>query len=399
MSFNESNPEWTCPACREICTCDVCTKKRGEVYVSLRRPKVKDENVEPVINKAKTNNPKKVHVRHVSSSEPEYEGVYDGPTGWAGSSADEAEFPASGTKNGAVIRIPNPFPPTRIVGVPGSHWGNVYSLTGEKVGTACVGEGNKSVKFICTLPAVVVASAVPPRRQRVFVGRIQSCWGRDMVKNSKKRVLEDEDTGMAKRLSRQENTDKQRVVFRKRFYIGDPEVFLRRVVRKRRKQDGVSTGGTTSEAGQTERAKFAYSLSPLTSLPSDSEDERGETKGKSGTTLDDRLQLNLGLESRSDKVEVKAAQAKTKKREARKDKRAGVNSSVGKQDGVPQPENKAVKDGYKVEMKEQKKAEEERKKGEERGSSTSFSPDSLGDNDVARAILLSFSACSMPVNA
>jgi hypothetical protein len=383
-----------------MCSCDLCTKKRGEVYVSLRR--VKDETVEPVVTRAKTINPKKVHVR-LSSSEPEYDQGYDDHHTWAISSADEAEFPASGAKAGAAIHVPNPFPPTPILGVPGSHWGYVYSLSGEKFGTACVGEGNKSVKVTCTLPAVVVAAVVPPRRKRVFIGRVQSCWGKDMVKNSKIRVLEDEDAGVAKRLSRQENTDKQqRVVFRKRFYIGEPEVLLRRVVRKRQKADGVSTGGTTSEAGQTERARFAYSLSPLSSLsslPSDSEDEAGGTKDKAGATLGDGLQLNLGLESQSDKVEVKAAQAKTKKQEARQDKGAGANSSVGKQDGVPQPESKAVKDGYKVEMKEQTKAEEEQKKAEERGSSTSFSPDSLGDNDVARAILLSFSACCMPVNA
>jgi len=54
-----------------------------------------------------------------------------------------------------------------------------------------------------------------------------------------------------------------------------------------------------------------------------------------------------------------------------------------------------------VELEERKKAEkggEEQKHGARVGSG-SFSPDSLGDNDVARAILLSFSACSMPVNA
>ena len=383
-----------------MCTCDVCTRKRGEVYVSLRR--VKDETVEPVITRAKTTNAKKVYVK-LSSSEPEDEEGYDDHNAWAFGSADEAEFPASGARGGAAIHVPNPFPPTPILGDPGSHWGYVYSLSGEKFGTACVGEGNKSVKVTCTLPAVVVAPVIPPRRKRVFIGRMQSCWGKDMVKNSKIQVLEDEDAGVAKRLSRGENTDKQqRVVFKKRFYIGEPEVLLRRVVRKRQKEDGVSTGGATSEAGQTERTRFAYSLSPLSSLsslPSDSEDEGGGTKDKTGTTLGNGPEPKLGRESQFDKVEVKAAQAKTKKREARKDKRAGVNSSVGKQDGVPQPENKAVKDGYKVEMKEQKKAEEERKKGEERGSSTSFSPDSLGDNDVARAILLSFSACSMPVNA
>lgn len=394
----------------------MCTKKRGEVYVSLRVPRVTDETVEPVITRTKTMNPKKVQERRLTSSEPEYEEGYEDHNAWGGS-ADEAEFPASDAKDGAVIREQKPFPPTLIVGDPGSHWGYVYSLSGEKFGTACVGEGNKSVKVTCTLPAlptlptlptlpaVVVASAVPPLRKRVFVGRMQSSWGKDMVKNSKIRVLEDEDIGEPKRLSRQENTNKQRrVVFRKRFYIGDPEVLLKRVVRKRRKEDGGSTGGTTSETGQTERARFAYSLSPLSSLsslPSDSEGEGGGTKDKAGTTLDDGS--NLGLESQFDKVEVKAAQAKTKKQEASQDKGAGANSSLGKQDGVPQPENKAVKDGYKVEMKERTKAEAdgkgERQKGKERGSSASFSPDSLGDNDVARAILLSFSACSMPVNA
>ncbi len=406
MPFNESEPDWTCPACHNSCSCDYCTKRRGEVYISLRVPKIKSDTSEQVVTRgSKKVKANKVQVRHRSSSEPEFEVEGNGPTGWSSSSEDEVELPAPDDNQVQVIRVPKPLPPTHIVGIPGSYWGNVYSLTGEKVGTAMVGEGNQTVMLDCSLSTLLPASAVAPLRKRVFAGRRQPCWGNEIMKTSKIRVLEEEDAGTVKRLSRRENTDKQRrVTVTKRVYMGDPELFLKRVVipTKQEKEDGVNTAGAVSDAGQTERTSFAYSLSPLSSLSSlsGSEPEEDKTKNKVGATLDDGLQLDLGLEPK-----VEETNAKTKKLKASRDKRAvsndnvDIGDSLGKQDGV-QLENNAVKDGHRVGMEEWKaeKDGEEQKHGA-RLRSGSFSPDSLGDNDVARAILLSFSACSMPVNA
>jgi hypothetical protein len=407
LPFNESEPDWTCPACHNSCSCDYCTKRRGEVYISLRVPKIKRDTSEQVVTrrfkKVKAN---KIQVRHRPSSEPEIQVEGNGPTGWTSSSEDEVELPASGENQVQVIRVPKPLPPTHIVGIPGSYWGNVYSLTGEKIGTAMVGEGNETVTLDCSISALLPPPAVAPPQKRVFAGRRQPCWGNEIMKTSKIRVLEEEDAGTVKRLSRRENTDKQRrVTVTKRVYIGDPELFLKRVVipTKQEKEDVVSAAGAVSDTGQAERTSFAYSLSPLSSLSSlsDSEPEKDKTKKKVGATLDDGLQLDLGLEPK-----VEETNAKTKKREASRHKRAvsnddaDIGNSLGKQDGV-QLENNAVKDGHRVELEEKKGVEkdgEEQKHGSRVGSG-SFSPDSLGDNDVARAILLSFSACSMPVNA
>lgn len=406
MSFDENKTDWTCPVCLNSCTCDYCTKKRGEVYISLRRSNVKSDTSEKVVTREVAKiQADEVQVRHQSSSEPEFEVEGNGPTGWSSSSEEEVELPVSGDNQVQVIRVPKPLPPTRIVGIPGSYWGNVYSLTGEKVGTARVGEDTQTVTLDWELSALLEsASPVAPPQKRVFAGCMQPCWGTEIMKTSKIRVLEEEDAGTVKRLSRRENTDQQRrVTVTKRVYIGDPALFLKRVVipTTQVKEDGVSTADAVTDAGQAERTSFAYSLSPLSSLSSlsDHEPEKNEPKKKVG---DRGLQLDLGLEPK-----VEETNAKTKKRKTRRGKRAvsnddvDIGNSLGKQDGV-QLENNAVKDGHKVEMEERTKAEkdgEERKHGA-RARSASFSPDSLGDNDVARAILLSFSACSMPaVNA
>ncbi|KAF8344948.1 hypothetical protein F5887DRAFT_824769, partial [Amanita rubescens] len=142
LPFNESEPDWTCPACHNSCSCDYCTKRRGEVYISLRVPKIKRDTSEQVVTRGE----------------------------------DEVELPAS-ENQAQVIRVPKPLPPTHIVGIPGSYWGNVYSLTGEKIGTAMVAEGNQAVTLDCSISALLPAPAVAPLRKRVFAGRMQPCWG------------------------------------------------------------------------------------------------------------------------------------------------------------------------------------------------------------------------------
>jgi len=120
MEFDPTAKNFSCPACQGNCTCDVCTVKRGEVYVPIRR------------------------ARGTASGRGKARG------------------------RGAASR-PS-LPPLRqtVVGPTTTYWATVYGFSGEKLATAFIGDdGNDQV---------VVARPVERPRTRVFVGDIQPSW-------------------------------------------------------------------------------------------------------------------------------------------------------------------------------------------------------------------------------
>ncbi|KAK2459593.1 hypothetical protein APHAL10511_008403 [Amanita phalloides] len=275
LPFNASDPVWTCPACLNFCTCDQCTKKRGEVYVPLRpRAKVADGQTLSAVTRSTRISVKKARRSVWSSSEPENEdsdhGGGDAVCTNAQNSAASPTKPSGKAEQGTIIRVVKPFPPTPITGIPGSHWATVYTLTGEPIATASVGDENRNIKVTCSLDTLMRASGVVRRRKRVFIGHLQPTWGKEMMKCSKIRVLEDGDSGTVKRLSRKTKEGLPHVSVMQRRYIGDPEMLLRRVVTPapQVKADGVKGNASPD----LERAKFVRSLSPLSSLSSLSSD-------------------------------------------------------------------------------------------------------------------------------
>ncbi|KAF8884111.1 hypothetical protein BD779DRAFT_1801748 [Infundibulicybe gibba] len=128
--FEEGRTNFNCPACEGTCTCDQCTRKRGEVYVSRKKVGAAGEQV-----------PKQ---QPIPMREP--------------------------NKRVSVSTRPSPSPLPQITG-PVTYWAAIYSITGEKVGTAFVGEdGNDDVVLAQPLKA-------PPPTKRVFIGRVEPSWG------------------------------------------------------------------------------------------------------------------------------------------------------------------------------------------------------------------------------
>ncbi|KAF8629776.1 hypothetical protein AX15_003280 [Amanita polypyramis BW_CC] len=452
LPFDEHKRDWVCPACQDFCTCDAHTRQRGEVYVSLRPARYRDSG-EQITTRSKREKSKKARRSVWSSSDRDEDENDELDAKDEVSKRDFVQRAPAGSKQHSItrgqettIRVEKPFPPTPIVGTPGSYWAAVYALTGERVGMGFVGEGNRNVRTSCSLTTLMFASGMVPRKKRVFVGRLQPCWGKEM-KTSKIRVLEDEADRAVGRLTRTEGVkDGQRLSVKKRVYIGKPEVFLKRVVmpRRRAKEDGNFTSGAASDDVPSERTKFAYSLSPLSilsSLPSDSGaggDKHGASRpGHVGNavlpegqpTTGTGLLLGLRLELKPSDVTVGkvTGMVESRKPKACQDNRDissngnldqdggvggggnddcngnGNGSGFGKYDGVPPAKNNAVKDGQErereVETLAEANGEERIEKDGDRMRSASFSADTLDDSDVARAILLSLSVCGMPVNA
>lgn len=448
MPFGQNNYKWVCPACRNSCSCDVCTRKRGEVYVSLRAPRRTNNVGEQVVTRGKNSRSKKGRRDVWSSSEHTNED--DDVAGWSSDEDDNAERTASSgakkssvtTKQALATRVAKPLPPTPIVGAPGTHWGAVYALTGERMGAAYVGEGNRSVKISISLATLMRTSGVVHRKRRVFAGGMQPCWGKVMMKTTRIRVLEDVGDTTVQRLRSEKGVEGRRVVVKKMVYIGDPGVFLKRIVtpQRRAKEEEYYTSDVVLDSGHQ---AARHNLSPLSSLSSLSDVEGAKTgidlaAGHANNDVlraDDDMkpetgfQFVLGLELKSSEdSECKVAETKIEQRGACQDVNdAGVDeklaqdtgvvcrddgridecdhnsNGLNKQDGMPSLKDDVGKEELKVEKEGATRAEVD-SNGKKRGGgdkmrSASFSRDSLEDDDVARAILLSLSACNRPANA
>ncbi|KIL65239.1 hypothetical protein M378DRAFT_162173 [Amanita muscaria Koide BX008] len=276
--FDANMRGWVCPCCQNACRCDLCTKKRGETYISTR--------TWGPLSKIKTKDAKDVQATRSKRDEPkrnpflsEEEGDFDlaNDTDEDEKSEDEPTAPVPQTsKRQITLRAEKPFPPTEIVGTPGSHWAAVYSLTGERVTTAIVGEGNRTVTVSCSVEALLLTAGISRRKKRLFIGRVQPCWGHDIVHKSKVRQLQEgsEDVTV-KRLIRDGGEKKKNPRFEKRVYIGNPEVFLE-LGKRNKKEKGKHRADhdvVVPDEDSTNLRFSAYSLSPLSSLSSLPESE------------------------------------------------------------------------------------------------------------------------------
>ncbi|KAF8629781.1 hypothetical protein AX17_005560 [Amanita inopinata Kibby_2008] len=366
MPFDQKLPNFMCPACQNTCTCDICTKKRGEVYVSLRpRVSAQEAGKEVTVMKPRKRKSKLRWSQLDASSSgdaPVSEEDEDGE-GESDYAKPIRKKPSPVRRVAAVTRPVAPFPPTPIVGVPGSHWGAVYALTGERITTACVGSQNQNVVVSCSLATLMLASGLKRRSKRVFIGHMQPFWGSGMVA----RYLDDEDERAVRKMKRDGKGQKKQGG--RRLYIGDREMLFKRVVVKP-KCDGCGDG---RQKDFEEGLPFALSpLSSLSSLP-DTEDEGVAVGGDVGPDC------GMGLGLRTEAL-------------------AGENDGGGGDGGDPddvKARGQGRTDG--PEMAEGQGGKM-KTKGERRRSA-SFSPDSLEDRDVTRAIVLGLAACGVSVHA
>ncbi|KAG5638214.1 hypothetical protein H0H81_001215 [Sphagnurus paluster] len=142
LAHDPSNPDFTCPVCKNYCTCDVCTTKRGEVYVRVRHHKAKGEpstipSKRKKFGKKTPQNPERPHL--------------------------------AGKTNLVAPSFVMPAGPT-------TYWATMYALNGDRLGPALVGnDGNEEV--------VVLQSSGRPnhtrnhKRKRIFIGEVQDIWG------------------------------------------------------------------------------------------------------------------------------------------------------------------------------------------------------------------------------
>lgn len=148
ITFDSSCSTFECPACQNVCNCSVCSRKRGEIYYGER-------------------------------------------TGGLPNAKAKA-------RKAALLPL-DPGVPIPVPAQANTYWATVYGLSGEKVGTAFVGEdGNDRVVVARPVQAQSAMRAERvrvSRRARVFVGRVQEAWGLGMWRV---RDLEAVDTGKGK---------------------------------------------------------------------------------------------------------------------------------------------------------------------------------------------------------
>jgi len=283
--YDPARITFTCPSCQKTCTCDICTRKRGGVYIGprshLKRVQKPLQSSVPLSrsDRVKTK-PKKVPQLLTSSL----------PRTHARSSL------------GGKTNLP-PFSTT--IRGPETYWATMYAVSGEKIGRAFVGEdGNDDTVVVRRLQD----------GKRVFVGAVQPSWGLGPDP-----VLKDLDPIPEKHIANSS---------RKRHYVGNKAALYYRTAPKltSRPTSPVSDGLGRADNGWVWSDGFA---SPLSSLGDDLLSGEGECRQWPALNESD---LGMALQE-------------------------GVDLFVAKGPGI------------------------------------NFSPDSLGDTDVARAITLGLMAC------
>jgi hypothetical protein len=171
IEFQSKWDSFECPNCKDRCTCDICTRKRGEVYVPLRRNREHSLRAASVV------------VRPRRTVQP----------------------PVQTPSLRQLIPLPSPEPVENTDNF--SFWGSIYDMNGSKIAVGFADEDNE----------VVVANAVEGYKRskvaesvseddlpasRIFVGAYQPSWGlgsspiiKDLKRGRRPRRINDEDVG------------------------------------------------------------------------------------------------------------------------------------------------------------------------------------------------------------
>ncbi|KAK0489921.1 hypothetical protein EDD18DRAFT_559728 [Armillaria luteobubalina] len=160
LEFNADAKDFVCPKCNNACTCDVCTRRRGEEYVSTRRRAV----VSPSRSPRKSGKPRKAR----DAEEMDTEDHNPAPLYRLSPARHHhhlhvplRELPHVSPLGGCT----NMPPLSKRKKGPVKYWGTIYgSFTGAKIATAYIPEDGSSNTLLL-------------QRSRVFVGEIQPVWG------------------------------------------------------------------------------------------------------------------------------------------------------------------------------------------------------------------------------
>ncbi|KAF5381688.1 hypothetical protein D9615_005599 [Tricholomella constricta] len=243
LAYDLSCMEFTCPCCKNNCTCDICTRKRGEVYVSFRRSRAD----------LRSGSTEGVSRKKASSSKE----VSDPPP------------PATRPRLGGKTNLPAPA-----VSGPVTYWATMYGLNGERIGNAFVGnDGNEETVVVRSLDgsgsgAGASAPQDSRKQERVFVGEVQDAWGfgdRYLVRDVDPVSWRDRNKGPNEHL-----------------YVGNKTVLLKAVAGRRQRGVHIHIDHNHSLVwyDDDDDGDDGF-LSPLSSLEGDSDDGGGAGEGES----------------------------------------------------------------------------------------------------------------------
>ncbi|KAJ3901915.1 hypothetical protein F5879DRAFT_287242 [Lentinula edodes] len=134
ISFDSTRDDFFCFRCKDTCLCDICCRKRGETYISFRRPPARPTTFKPA------------HLRPRQSEERPYPKL------------------APITVDTQVLH-------------PVVYWGAVYNWTGEVIASA----------YVASVENDGIIFARPLQKRRVFIGDVQPDW--ELGSNFKIRYL------------------------------------------------------------------------------------------------------------------------------------------------------------------------------------------------------------------
>ena len=135
VPFDSTSETFVCFKCQNICSCTVCARKRGEVYVSTR----------------------------------------DLPP-FASSFAHQAK--SSLPPQPAHAPIPQPKRTPTLPDNTTKHWGTIYSLSGEKTASdfISVDEGGEAPVVVPRKTRAAKLSIAPKPKKRIFIGAVATSW-------------------------------------------------------------------------------------------------------------------------------------------------------------------------------------------------------------------------------
>ncbi|KAG6825571.1 hypothetical protein H0H92_003232 [Tricholoma furcatifolium] len=247
---------FTCPFCENVCSCDVCCRKRGEVYIN--RTKGVPTDKETVLL------PKVLPKRQTQSI--------------------RRNSPTPSVTRPRLAGKTN-LPPPTIATTPkiGEFWGTIFGMDGKPVGPSFVSQSQDFADVDEDMPVSRTPSPPPSRHRRIFIGKVQKSWGLKPPYD-----IRDHDPLLCEDKSNGSKTWR---------YIGDKSLIL-----SRKKTAKVPVSSVVIPRSVSIPQADAGSLSPLSSLDdSDDDDDAGPGSDLEGESHEEFAPIEADFEMAAQK--------------------------------------------------------------------------------------------------
>ncbi|KAK0227381.1 hypothetical protein EDD85DRAFT_853584 [Armillaria nabsnona] len=162
LEFDADAKDFVCPKCNNACTCDVCTRRRGEEYVSTKK-----QGCHALVSSSRSPRKSGKSRKARDAEEMDTEDHDPAPLHRVGPAQQHHHLhvPLRKLPHASPLGGRTNIPPLseRKQG-PVKYWGTIYSFTGDKIATAYI-------------PVDGSSNTLLVQRSRVFVGEIQPEWG------------------------------------------------------------------------------------------------------------------------------------------------------------------------------------------------------------------------------